>query len=660
MRPRALTVRLVVPAALVVLVATLAALQYRWLGQVSEADRDRMQASLEQRARELADDFDRELLRVYLAFQTNRNLLSGRGPSDFASRYDAWRDSAKYPDFVRTFYLVDSGEGTESLRQYRPATRTFETVPWPDALGAVRSHLLHDAAPLEVAGDRGSPDRVVVTLRDPLVPGVPALVIPMPAFQPPGGSAGQRSKEALHATPAHVPIEFVIAELNRQYLRDSLFPALAARYFPEHDADAYRFAVVDPADRDHPIYTRGVPAGVTLDAAHGDAVVPLFSLRFDLASQVVALRALTWTEDKRQGGPPETGSARASGRQTSASMSIYVESRGSGGDLASAVGRLAGAADALRAASGTPAGAWQLVLQHPAGSLDAAVAQARRKNLWLSFGILAVLATGVGLIVVNAQRSQRLAAQQMDFVATVSHELRTPLTVIRSAAQNLSAGVVHDAAQARQYGDLIETEGRRLTGMVEQVLEYAGVSGNRRLPMAQPVDAGALVRDEAEACLPLCSPAGIELAVDVGPDLPLVVADADAIRRAIHNLVANAVKYGADGRWIGLRAEHARVRGRDDVQIAVSDRGRGIDAEELPHLFEPFYRGRYAVDRQIHGNGLGLSLVKRIAEAHGGRVTVKSAPGEGATFTLHLPAASADEAVEPMPAAAPDAGGPAA
>ena len=78
--------------------------------------------------------------------------------------------------------------------------------------------------------------------------------------------------------------------------------------------------------------------------------------------------------------------------------------------------------------------------------------------------------------------------------------------------------------------------------------------------------------------------------------------------------------------------------GGDEVQIAVSDRGRGIEAEDLAHIFEPFYRGRYAIERQIHGNGLGLSLVKRIAEAHGGRVTVTSTPGEGTTFTMHLPA----------------------
>jgi signal transduction histidine kinase len=244
-------------------------------------------------------------------------------------------------------------------------------------------------------------------------------------------------------------------------------------------------------------------------------------------------------------------------------------------------------------------------------------------------------------VVLNARRSERLAAQQMDFVATVSHELRTPLAVIRSAAQNLSAGVVHEAEQARRYGDLIEQEGRRLTDMVEQVLAYAGVSDARGLVGARAADIGAIVSDVLAASAPLVESAGFEQAIAIAPELPLVMADEGAVRRAVHNLVTNALKYGADGRWLGVtvrRIAAAREKDADEVQIAVSDRGRGIDPQDLPHIFEPFYRGRFAIDRQIHGNGLGLSLVKRIAEAHGGRVSVRSAADQGTTFTLHLPA----------------------
>jgi len=324
------------------------------------------------------------------------------------------------------------------------------------------------------------------------------------------------------------------------------------------------------------------------------------------------------------------------------SVSIFVQSSRGGEN-----------ADFLKVAP-RPASAWRLVLQHTAGSLDAAVEHARRRNLWLSFSILGVLAAGVALVVVNAQRSQRLAAQQMDFVATVSHELRTPLTVIRSAAQNLSAGVVHDESQARRYGDLIETEGRRLTEMVEQVLEYSGMSGNRQLALARALDPGDLVKEVVESCESLFEPERIQPILDVGRDLPLVLADEGAIRRALHNLLTNALKYGADGQWIGVSVKRAGSRPKPEVQIAVIDHGRGIEPDDLAHIFEPFFRGRYALERQIHGSGLGLSLVARIAAAHGGRITVSSTPGQGSTFTIHLPALPPDAAVQALPEPASD------
>jgi signal transduction histidine kinase len=244
----------------------------------------------------------------------------------------------------------------------------------------------------------------------------------------------------------------------------------------------------------------------------------------------------------------------------------------------------------------------------------------------------------------------------MDFVAAVSHELRTPLAVIRSAAQNLSAGVVHEPAQARRYGELIESEGRRLTEMVEQVLEYAGLEAHRRPPLAHLVDAGALVSDTVSSCSALFAEEGFDVTVGVAPNLPAVAADEGALRRAVTNLLMNALKHAASGRSVAVDVRAASSTAGAGVEIAVTDKGPGIPAEDLSHIFEPFYRGRHATEQQIHGNGLGLSLVQRIAEANGGRVTVKSAPGAGATFTLHLPAAPAQTSVQPLETAA-EAGG---
>ncbi len=623
---------MLVPAGLVVLVVALAALQYRWLGQVSEAERDELSRSLEQRARAFTDDFDLELSRAFLAFQLGETPVTMTDTSGVEQRLASWRAVAQFPDLVGAVYLAHA-EANLALSRYDAGRSAWQGVEWPVELEPVRQQLTPQVTHTIPSG--GPIDRQVISVTmSALVREVPALVVPVanplraesePAT-PGGRGLERRSSDVL--TAFGIGRDFLIVELERDYLTNVMLPAMAERHFGEGEVDRYRVAVVD-ADG-HPLLTRGLSAGASIGETTADVSRRFFDVRLDLARPAGGRRSVfAWqTETAR----PKAGESDSGQSPPSAgSLSIVVNRAETPAELA-----------ALPEKAG-----WHLLVQHAAGSLDAAVAQARRRNLWLSFGILSVLAASVGLIVINARRSERLAAQQMDFVATVSHELRTPLAVIRSAAQNLSAGVVHDGSQARRYGDLIETEGRRLTGMVEQVLEFAGLSANRRLVRAVPVEPGTLVRDATDAAVESCREQGVEIEVDVSSDLPLIEADEDAVRRALGNLVTNALKYGADGRWIGVAARRAAANPRE-VLITVSDRGRGIDPDDLAHIFEPFYRGRYALDRQIHGNGLGLSLVQRIAEAHGGRVSVTSAAGEGTTFTLHLPGINGDRSVEPL------------
>jgi signal transduction histidine kinase len=216
----------------------------------------------------------------------------------------------------------------------------------------------------------------------------------------------------------------------------------------------------------------------------------------------------------------------------------------------------------------------------------------------------------------------------------VSHELRTPLAVIRSAADNLADGVVHDADRVRQYGDLVRQEGVRLSDLVEQILEYAGLQSGRRGVPPKPVEIGALLRDVASAAAPAAGTAGVSIELSIADGLPAVAGDEAALRRVFQNLVGNAIKYGAGGRWIGIAAAAAG----GGVEVRVSDRGMGIPAGEHAKIFEPFYRAPGVVAAQIQGAGLGLSLVKRIVDAHAGRVSLDSAPGRGSTFIVSLPA----------------------
>jgi signal transduction histidine kinase len=240
----------------------------------------------------------------------------------------------------------------------------------------------------------------------------------------------------------------------------------------------------------------------------------------------------------------------------------------------------------------------------------------------------------------------------MEFVAGVSHELRTPIAVIKSAAENLSQGVVGSPERVKRYGEAIGAEARRLGEMVEHVIQYSGLESGRGIGAHAPVSAAGIVAEAIGEARPVIAAAGVRVEQTIADDLPPVVGDAVALRSAIQNLIANAVKYGGEDRWVGVRVESTGTAKRGDVSITIEDHGAGIPAEDLPHIFEPFYRGADAISRQVHGNGLGLSIVKRIVAAHGGRLSVTTRQGGGSAFTIVLPAADpavlTDASVEPL------------
>ncbi len=251
----------------------------------------------------------------------------------------------------------------------------------------------------------------------------------------------------------------------------------------------------------------------------------------------------------------------------------------------------------------------------------------------------------MGTILISTRRAQRLAKSQMDFVAGVSHELRTPLAVIYSAAENLADGVVASKEQVAQYGALIRDEGRRLTGMVEQTLQFAAGQSNRQSYDLKPEHVANIIETAMNQSALTIQAADYGVEQHVADDLPEVLVDRAALSQSLQNLIGNAVKYGGESRWLGIRAERgSSPAGGTEVRISIEDKGIGISPRELLRVFDPFFRGKEATSRQIHGTGLGLSLARDAVTAMGGRVTVKSKAGEGSTFTIHLPVASVNGA----------------
>jgi signal transduction histidine kinase len=234
----------------------------------------------------------------------------------------------------------------------------------------------------------------------------------------------------------------------------------------------------------------------------------------------------------------------------------------------------------------------------------------------------------------------QLASLQMDIVASVSHELRTPITAILSAGENFRDGLVQGEDSFRQHGFVITKQARQLKSLVDQVLVYATAMKEKPWHDVRLLDIGDLIDDALSKESLLLREAGFTVDREIEADLPPVAGDLSLLSQCLQNLIANAVKYSGQNRWIGISAELVGMgMGSNEVQISVHDHGLGIRAADLAHVFEPFYRGRRAAEAQIRGTGLGLSIARRCAEVFGGRLTVVSTEGEGSVFTLHLPSA---------------------
>src|SRR5205085_8383225 len=287
-------------------------------------------------------------------------------------------------------------------------------------------------------------------------------------------------------------------------------------------------------------------------------------------------------------------------------------------------------------ADASPGPSWRLAARHRAGSLDAEVSQTRRRNLALNFGIFLLLGGSITMMVLATQRARRLARQQMEFVANITHELRTPLSVIHSASYNLASGVVGQPARVREYGAMIQSEARRLSAQVEQALSFAGVEASRKRYDFQPVRVAEVVERAMSDCAPAFAEAGWRVEYEKDEPAPAVLADAQALESAVKNLLYNALKYADAGKRLRVAVRAHRSGKRSEAQITVADRGPGVAAKDLPHLFEPFYRGAAVLASTTPGAGLGLSIVRKHVRAHRGRVTVTS--DSGASFTIHLPA----------------------
>jgi signal transduction histidine kinase len=608
---------LAVPALTSVLIA-LAILQYRWSSQVSAATRSQMQASLQSSLLGFRQDMARELGAVCVELRSAADDSGSVRVAEFSRQFVHWQQTTAHPGLVKQLYLWRSS-GQTGLLRLDPTREELESAGWPEGWDRLRQRMSEMSSPIvrPIEGmqrlhGRRRPGFSRGGVVNPFLPwfvdeSIPALVYPL--RKRPGDHGNDAKKAA---------VTWIIVQLDRDTVEKEILPELAQKYFRGSSGFDYHVAVLS-GGKDGALYSSDPGFAQNADPTH-DPSLNLFGMPFHRPPLGQPGQEV-FTFYRAEGG------ARGQDGQDRryADRWVPIEPLYFSGD----------------------AGTWQLVVRHKRGSLEAAVASLHQRQLLLSFGVLLVLAVTMAMVLIASQRARRLAALQMNFVAGVSHELRTPLAVISSAAENIAHGVVADPAQVSRYGASIHKQARQLSQLVEQVLLFASTqqkAGNYQL---RPVQVDEAIDAALENTASLAKDAGIAMERRVEAGLSPVAADFGGLSQCLQNLITNAIKYGSDGRWLGIAASARRENGViAGIDITVSDKGAGIAATEIKHIFEPFYRSPSVAGSSVHGTGLGLTLARTIIEAMRGSLTVTSEPGQGSAFTIHLPVAAASPEAE--------------
>jgi len=233
---------------------------------------------------------------------------------------------------------------------------------------------------------------------------------------------------------------------------------------------------------------------------------------------------------------------------------------------------------------------------------------------------------------------RRVEQMRADFIANASHELRTPLAALLGFIETLQGTAKDDATARFKFLGIMQAQATRMARLIDDLLSLSRIELNAHLQPNTPVDLAPMVRQVVDGLQTLARDRGVEINVVVPADELMVLGDRDELIRALENLVENALKYGAGGKRVDVTASRGQTRpGGSEARITVRDYGPGIPSEHLPRLTERFYRVDVADSRAQGGTGLGLALVKHVLNRHAGRLTIESALGEGATFTMHLP-----------------------
>ena len=602
---------LAVIIALLVLVPLLAVLQYRWIGQISDQERERMRATMQTAAFHFTRTVDEEITTMLRIFGADPRHARVDLSSEMAMRLQEWETQTRHPHLIRQLtYVRRDGTGGNVwpfdglvFREGRARSDDiFSVDPSRDSVNWMRIRI-DNAYAVYLARNMGS------------------VIIPL------GGDGA--------------PVlgnDCVVLIIDTVYLREEYIPAVAATSIRAGETQDVEYCILrqdDPAV----VLSSSLPGGSVIASGEADVVMGVGIFPPMPLAMVPSVRGRM--QDRPNRRPDERGpNGREQGDQGPGGRQPEEWRRPPAPDRRGDSARFGGGPMGWpgRGRDTRRDGAmFELRIRHRAGSLEAAVNQSRLRNLAISSGILILMAVALGILLVSSHRMQQLANSQIAFVAGMSHELRTPIAVLHSAGENLADGVVTDPSRVKAYGQMIRSEVQRLSVLAENALGYAGINAGKKQYTLVPVQASGVVTRAVSACQPMLMEAGVTVESQIAAGPIAVRADATALGTAVQNLISNAMKYRGASDRIRVALRTAPGEAGEEVLIEVEDHGIGIAPAEFGRIFEPFYRTEDVRRQQIRGSGLGLHLAHQVVRAHGGAITVASTPGRGSCFTIHLP-----------------------
>src|SRR5579871_3049470 len=556
-------------SALLILCGVLGFLQYRWIGEVTAAARERLRGSLEASLNRFSREFNSEIsAATWAVVPANAMTGSAAVETAVAANYQAWQKTGRHTRIFSRIAIAEPGPEVNSEPNSQPSgssivlkildlnTGSVQKTTWPEEWSALRDRLMARIGPgprrtIPETASESDGTRWEIPIFGNGASNIPRL-FPRPGFGgqrgpgerrfgpprefgPPDGTRGgrgsgdrpgdrgefagaPRDRRGLPAMPDRPPapreVAWVILELNTVDARETVLPELLQRDLADYDAEVLTKA--------HPptLIYQSEPNEAKRVSASADGTVSLLMPTFDSRSA-----------GRGPGPGPGPGPVPQQGR-------------------------------------------WELFVRHRAGSLETVVAQLRRRDLAVTGSVLVLLFASLVALVRYTRRAQRLAQLQIDFVAGISHELRTPLTVIHTAGYNLRGKMAQNPAQVERYGALIQQESGRLTELVEQIMRFAGTEAGSVIREPEPLSIESVIHDTVESSRSAFDQAHCVVEQTIDPGLPLIMGDPTALHHALLNLLTNAAKYGTKGsNWIGVFASKAYERGRTMVEIRVADRG---------------------------------------------------------------------------------------